>query len=1100
VGRDRELAELLTALDESSAGRGWLVLLAGEPGIGKSRLADEVAARARDRGIAVLWGRSWEAGGAPAFWPWIQAIRSFVRTRDRDVLWKDIGSAAPELAQILPELRSLFPDLPAPEPVDPETARFRLFDAVATFVRNASAREPLLIVLDDLHSADTPSLLLLRFVASELSATRILILGTYREVVLMPDHPLSEAVPELSREPRTQVMHLGGLGEHDVGRFIEGISGLSPSPAVVAAVHRQTDGNPLFLGELVRLLASEGRLEATADASPWRLSIPPGVREAITRRLQRLSDRCAGTLTLASVLGREFDLEALRRLATLETPELFAALEEAAEADMVIEAPAGMGRLRFSHALIRDALYEELPAPRRYEVHRQAGEALEQMYAANPDPHLSELAHHFVEAAPAGGADRAVTYARRAADRAIELLAYEEAARLYELALEASKIDAGSAEDVRGDLLLALGDARARAGDLKAAKEAFKQAAEVGARVGRPDHLARAALGYGGRFVWARAGGDTEVRRLLEHALAALGAEESSLKARVMARLTGVLRDEPEREPRWSLSAEALSMARRIGDPATLAYALEARAAAIWEPETVRERLGIADDMASVAEESQDKERGLQALGYRWHFSFELGDIAAARDALRAKERMTEELPQPAQKWLTAVGWAALALFEGRFTEAEQLVSRALALGRQAQRMDAEVSFRIQTYALRREQGRLEEVEEAIRRSADEFPWYPMFRAILADVWIRLGREDQARQLFEGLASDRFAFLPRDSQWLFALTLLPEMAASLGDADAAAVLYELLLPYADHNAYGPPELSTGSVSRPVGIAAWAAGRSVEAERHFREALNANARMGARPWLAHTQHDLARMLIARGEREDRTRSRELLIEALAACRRLGMSALEHEVTDLLGEGIQRPGPAERRLPTGAGVFRREGDYWAIAFDGIGFRLRDAKGLRYVHRLLSEPGRELHVAELASPGAPTSRPPEELSPDAGHAGEVLDSAAKEAYRRRVEDLRGEIEEAERWNDAERAFRAREELEFVSGELAAAYGLGGRARRAADTTERIRKAVTNRIRDAINRIEREHQELGRHLANGISTGTFCSYRPDRPVQWEV
>jgi tetratricopeptide (TPR) repeat protein len=1099
VGRERELTELLTALEEARSGRGQVTLLAGEPGIGKSRLADEVAAQSRERDVAVLWGRAWEAGGAPAFWPWVQALRGFIRTSNRDVLADDVGSGASDLAQILPELRSVFPDLPSPEVVDPEIARFRLFDAVSTFLKNASDREPLLVVLDDLHGADTPSLLLLRFVASDLSASRVFIVGAYRDVAVIPGHPMAEAVAELSREPHTRLLRLGGLSDDDVGRFIEGTTGVVPSPAVVAAVHDQTEGNPLFLGELVRLLASEGRLEATADASAWRLSIPPGVRDAITRRLRHLSDRCAETLTLASVLGREFDVEALRLFSGMATSELLAALEEAAEADVVTDAPGALGQLRFSHALIRDALYDQIPVPRRYEAHREAGEALEGRYAADPDPHLSELAHHFVEAAPAGGADRAVTYARRAAERAVRLLAYEEASRLYVLAIEASRLADGSIEDVRGDLLLALGDARARAGDLDAAKQAFREAAEIAGRVGRPDRLARAALGYGGRFVWARAGGDPHVRPLLERAIGALGREESTLRARVMARLAGVLRDEPEREPRWSLSADALSMAQTLGDPATLAYALEARFAAVWEPETVRERLAHAEEMVRVAATSGDKERELQAHGYRWHALVELGDISAARSALRAKDVMTEELGQPAQRWLTAVAWAVLALLEGRFVEAEQLVSRALMLGQRAQSMDAEVSYRLQTYALRREQDRIDEIEETIVRSVDGFPWYPMFRSVVADVWVRLGRLGEARPLFEELARDRFAFLPRDSQWLFGLTLLADVARSLEDTTSAADLYELLLPYAHHNAYSPPELCTGSVSRPLGILAWVARHGEEADRHFREALDANRRMGARPWLARTQHDYARMLLARGAQDDRSRADELLAEALETCRNLGMTALEREVTAPLGTRTRRTGGPRRRL-AGPAVFSREGDYWTIAFDGKEVRLRDAKGLRYLHRLISEPGREFHVAELVSPAGPGSRPTEDLSPDAGHAGEILDATAKEAYRLRVEDLRVEIEEAEGWNDAERAARAREGLEAIASQLAKAYGLGGRARRAAETSERIRKAVTNRIRHAIGRIQREHPQLAAHLANAISTGTFCSYRPELPVPWEL
>lgn len=1104
VGRERELDQLITGLDEAIGGTGGLYLLSGEQGIGKSRLADELAARARERGARVLWGRCWEAGGAPPYWPWIQAIRSYLRRADPDGLRAELGDGGSDLAQMVPELRELLPELPDPPSADPETARFRLFDATATFLRNAARRQPLLLVLDDLQAADVPSLLLLRFLATELGESPMLVLGALRELPLAGEDPRMAALVELQREPAAHRVALTGIGEAGVARFIELTVGVRPDTTLVSAVHAKTEGNPLFVAEVVRLLVSDGRL---AEGAVVKLALPDSIRAVIGRRLSDLSVECVTVLEAASVLGREFSLDLLKGLTERSTRDLLERLDEAVRAGVVTEAPGGLGRLRFSHELVRDTLYEETPLSRRYDLHRRAVGVLEAVYAPDIEPHLAELARHAVAAAPAGDAARAAGYARRAADRALALLAYEEASRLYELALEASGLEEAGPEGLRGDLLLSLGDARGRAGDLTSAKLAFRDAAEVAGRVGRPDLLTRAALGYGGRFVWARAGGDPEVRRLLERALVALGSGDSPLRARVMARLAGVLRDEREREPRWSLSEDALSMARRLGDAGTLAYALEARCAAIWEPDTVEERLAIAEEMVRVAEASGDKERELQAHGYRMHALFELGDLPAARAALRAEDRVTEALGQRAQRWLSSVGWAAFALFEGRFGEAEVLLERALTLGRKAQSVDAEVSFRVQTYALRREQGRISEVEGLVGRSVDEFPWFPMFRSILADVWVQMGKGREARRLFEELSRDDFAFLPRDSQWLFAVALLAEVARSLDDDRSARVLYELLLPYAHRNAYSPPDLCTGSVSRPLGILAWTAGRPEESERHFLEALEANARMGALPWLAHTQYGYARMLLDRATGDDRARAHDLLSEALTACRTLGMAALEQMVVALVGKGAQQPEQAPQPRAAARGVFRREGDLWTIAFDGHGFRLRDAKGLRYIHRLLAAPAREVHVADLVSEGGTAragSREPALASPgmgvDAGHAGEVLDQHARSAYARRIQDLREEIEQATGWGDAERVTRAREELDFLSRELAAAYGLRGRRRRGADIAERMRKAVGNRIRDSIARISKLHPVLGRHLANAIATGTFCSYRPDREIHWEL
>lgn len=550
VGRERELEELLAGLENAFSGHGGLFLLGGEPGIGKSRLADELASEARERGAQVLWGRCWEAGGAPAYWPWVQSIRSYIRDRDPEGVRVQMGSGLPDIAQMLPELRELFPDVPVPLPVESESARFRLFDSTTAFLRNAARAQPLVLVLDDLHAADTPSLLLLRFVAAELAESRIVLIGAYRDIDVEPDHPLAATAAELAREPAAHQLSLRGLSRPDVLRYIELSVGVRPSDAFVAAVHEETEGNPLFVGELVRLLAAEGRLEVP-EGSALRFAIPQGIREVIDRRLRRLSEECIRVLTLASVLGREFDLQALARVAELEAVELLQVLDEAMAARVVTEVPGALGRLRFAHQLIRDTLYDDLAASRRLALHRRVGEALETLYAQNPEPHLAELAHHFFEAAPGGEVDKAIDYARRAGDRAARLLAFEEAARLYEMALQALELEQPRDEEARCELLLRLGDARARAGDMPAAKQTFLQAADVARRLSLPEQLGWAALGYGGRFVWEAGRGDPCLLPLLQEALAALGEEGNALRAKLLARLAGgPLRDEVVRERR----------------------------------------------------------------------------------------------------------------------------------------------------------------------------------------------------------------------------------------------------------------------------------------------------------------------------------------------------------------------------------------------------------------------------------------------------------------------------------------------------------------------------------------------------------------------
>ena len=325
VGRGRELGGLEAALEDALAGGGRLVLLAGEPGIGKSRLADELMATARSRGASVAVGRCWEAGGAPAYWPWVQSLRAHLREMEPEALRAQLGAGAADLAQLLPELRDLFPDLPEPPALESEGARFRLFEAVTSFLRTATQPRPLVLVLDDLHAADEPSLLLLQFVAREIADSGVLVVCAFRDVDPTMREPLASALAELVREPHTTQLELTGLSDADVAQYIELSTGVEPAPRLVEAIQAETEGSPLFVTETVRLLDAEGQI-ADSDA---QLRIPPGIRAVIDQRVGRLPERCRSLLVPAAVMGREFELEALTRLSGLAPEELLDALDEA---------------------------------------------------------------------------------------------------------------------------------------------------------------------------------------------------------------------------------------------------------------------------------------------------------------------------------------------------------------------------------------------------------------------------------------------------------------------------------------------------------------------------------------------------------------------------------------------------------------------------------------------------------------------------------------------------------------------------------------------------------------------------------------------------
>lgn len=1105
LGRDLELSELLAWLGEALEGQGRLILIGGEPGIGKSRIADEVADHGKTQGADLLWGKCWEGGGAPAYWPWVQCLRSYFRDKDPDVLRDQMGPGAVDIAQILPEVETLIGELPSLPSLDPESARFRLFDSTATFLRNAGNAGPLVVVIDDLHAADAASLLFLRFLAGQVSDMRILLLATYRDVELTPEHPLTSSLTDLTREPSTHHLMLGGLREPDVALLIERIAGVSPPAALVSKLHQQTNGNPLFVGEASRLLATEGGLSEQGEAAIVRFTVPEAVREVIMRRLTQLSDVCMQLLTLASVLGPEVPIEALRRVGRLSGEEFAEAVDEAASAGLLLELGGGLGRFRFSHDLVREVLYEAITPGQRARLHQQVAQTLEHLYENDLDRHLGTVAHHYFEGTPAGDATKAADYATRAAQHATRQLAYEEAVRLYHMALQATEFEESPDQVRRCDLLLGLGDAEMRAGDTPAAKETFQGAAGIARRIGLAEHLARAALGYGGRFVWMRAANDRQLVPLLTDGLTAVGEEDSHLRARLLARLAGALRDLPTPAPRDSMSLEAVEIARRLGDPATLAYALDGRYSAIWAPDTDDERLQIADEIVNIAETIGDTERAFQGHHYRLAVFLERGDISAVKAELEVNRRLAEDLRQPAQLWYAHATAAILALLEGRLEDAETLTAEAMEHGHRADSTHALGVELVQTYELRRQQGRAAELEGAFRELLDNYSFWPWMRCTFLHLYSEIDKKAEARSLFEAMTSRGLANLPWDNDWLMGMSLLSDVAVRLRDKERASALYELISPYSDRNGFGHPEFCTGSMSRPLGLLAGLLGWFDVAENHFEDAIVMNERMGARPWVAYCRYDLAAMLLSRDGAGDRERAEELLRQALAAAEEIGMVALEAKIRPMLGDSVEPPPALSGFLAPS--VFRQEGEYWSISFEGLAVRLRDSKGLRHLARLLTAPGREFHVLDLVrmeeglSESVRTGSFEPGLKPDGfGDAGEVLDAPAKSAYQERLAELQEELDEAESWHDTERVERARTEMEFLNEELAVAVGLGGRDRRAASAAERARVNVTRAIRAAMGRIADNHPELGQHLDTTIRTGFYCSYTPDTraPSSW--
>jgi DNA-binding SARP family transcriptional activator len=898
VGRERELGELIVGLEDACGGHGRLFLLVGEPGIGKSRLAEEVVAEASARGARVLVGRCWEAGGAPAYWPWVQVLRTLVHQVEPARLRGQLAQDGPELVRLVPELREQLPDLPLPPGPGGEGARFRLLAAVTTFLRSCASSGPLAIVLDDLHAADEPSLLLLRFVVGQLAGSPILIVGCCRDNEI--GTTLVTALTELTREAVTRRITLGGLSATDTSRLLEATIGRAPPDELAAQVHAETEGNPFFATEVGRLLGSE---HFGADAN-LALPIPETVIETVARRLERQSASCRQTLTLASVIGREFDPVVVEALSGAEGDELYRALEEAASARLLAPLPNAPGRLRFSHVLIRDALYETIPAPRRMRLHRAIGQALETLYSENPEPHLAELARHFL----AGGTpvrEKAIEYAQRAGDRAASQLAHEEAVRHYTSALNVLEATGSGDTDRTCALLLSLGEALSRAGRGSEAKEVLRRAATLAERTGKTDRLARAAVEYGGRFAWARASTDPFLVPLLERALAAIGEVDSADRVKLLARLATATRDDPSRARSVRTAEEAMQIARRLDDPETLAIALEGHCTAVEGPDTAGGGIEPGAMLVKLGDQTGDKERALIGHQYRLNGFWTLGDRVGVDVELDAIASLADELGQPAQRWILGTGQTMLALMEGRLEEAEQLISDTMALGRRSQSWNAVVSERFALFVLRRAQGRLAEFEDTIKRSVHEYPPLLRFRCALAHAYGELGRKRDASVVLSELMTHDLGNEHVDAEWLLSMTLLADPCAFLDDQDAAARLFALLAPYEDLYTVAPVEATFGSVARALGVIASVLERFEVAERHFAFAIETERMMRARPWRAHAQHNLATMLLRRGALGDDERALAVLSEARDVYRELGMKSWAARASEAMRASPSRP---------------------------------------------------------------------------------------------------------------------------------------------------------------------------------------------------
>jgi class 3 adenylate cyclase/DNA polymerase III delta prime subunit len=888
VGREREVEELRAGVDAALSGQGRILLLVGEPGIGKTRTSEELATYASLRGAQVLWGRCYEGEGAPTYWPWVQLVRSYVRERDPAALLSEMGGGASVIADVVSEVRERLPGLQPAAPLAAEEARFRLFDSLTNFFKNAAREKPLVLILDDLHWADKPSLLLMQFLARELAGTRILVIGTYRDVELGRRHPLAETLADLAHLQLSSRVLLRGLEQADVSRFIELSAGKSAGESLVSAVYRETEGNPFFVNEVVRLLASEGRLDDPKTSGTWSVEIPQGIREAVGRRLNQLSEECNDVLSVASVIGREFDVSLLEPVAGLDGDRLGEVLDEALGARVIQEMTDSPGRYRFSHALVRETLQDELNTTRRVRLHRKIGEVLEALHADREDSQLAALAYHFAEGAHAGGdAAKAVEYATRAGHRATQLMAHEDAIPHYERALQMLELQGVADDQQHCDLLIALGWAQHYGGDVEQALAVLERAIPIARRLGDARRFALVAASVG--FAeFARNLGEPHpgAVALLEEALDKLGDDDCVHRVQVLTQLGHqmILGDTADRGSAYL--EEALDVARRVGDAGHLLEACFAMVFALWRPEDLERRGAVADELLALAEASGETDKTILARNQRFNHFFVLGEM----EACRREQAAAEELVARSQN-ARAIYWyhlhcASLKLVAGELEEGERLAGFALAYGTRVwadvalQMYGAELAF------IRFFQGRLEELAAVLDQGMAQHP-QPAWRAAAAWAHAELGHTQIAREQLDFFLADDFEAMPADGNWPTGISLLGQAAHRLGATDAAPRLYELLLPYAELQVMaGAAASSRGPGHYGLGLLAWTLGRTDDAIAHLDRALELSAAWGLRPFAIVGSLALAEVLVERQGEGDQDRGLQLLNEAMDAARDMG----------------------------------------------------------------------------------------------------------------------------------------------------------------------------------------------------------------------
>jgi len=1091
AGRARELSEILVAVDAVAAGAARCVGLAGEPGIGKTRLATEIAARCASRGFGVVWGRCWETGGAPAWWPWTEALRALARdprfTEAMAPVHESLGVSGSRAGGATASAAAGSTAVVAAGDAE---QRFIVFGSVGEALMRASRVAPIALFLDDMHAADDASLQLLQYLSRSARDTRVLIVATWRSAEASRGRA-SAVLTRFAREAQTH--ELQRLSDDELAVWLSSARD-EPSTDDKREIVRRSGGNPLFATELLRVCSARSTHAGAAQR------LPLGATDAIGALLDLLARETRSMLHVVALFGRPFDAPLLAELSSTPLPAARDAVADGIDAGVLVAAPGDpAARVTFAHALVREAVAASLDATSRAKHHARIADVLERLGPSGAD--ASEIAHHKYEGVPEVSPAEAIAAIRRAADAAASRLASEDVARLLDRGLTLERSHPGDPRD-RATILTTLAEHRASAGDAKGCYAAALEASEIARTFPDGEPFARAALAYGAVHLFGQR--DEQLITLLKEALEKLAPGPSPLRALLLGRLSvGLI---PARD--WSepgrLAQQAVEMARSFNDPHLLVAVLSTSGAAIAVLSDTKARHALMKEMRVLG-----RELSPGRMPPRWIVRSVMGalfalDMPVAERELGELERVTATVRHPQYVALVPLIRSGIAAVYGRFDEMDRELARSVELAAGVDAPSLRIGLPLATFLAARARGdRAAILAQAERLAA--FPRGPGDTLAMLSAWafalggdIVRARTEIDRIQYEDLANA-----------LGPIVGLAEAAYLVGDTRHVKKIYENVLPFAE-DAVGMGFicwLSDPSTHRVLGLLSALDGRLNDAVDHMKRALARSTVLGFLPSEARTSLELAEILRTRdGANPSTTYSADLLHRARQIALQLGMPDVLERTAHL---DPSTPVTAPSRPATATPIsLTREGESWCVRAPEGEWRLRDSKGVHYLAALLDRAGQEMHVLDLvtlvegAAGGAAGSSASNATLSDGSSARAAtrsvandglaaLDPRAKAEYRDRLDDLAETLRDAERDHDSGRAERARAEIDAITEQLASAVGLGGRDRASGSDAERARVNVQRRLRDAVDRIGALDKRLARRLSQALTTGTYCSLK---------